>query len=59
MSEVIYLKDILLKKTAKATKKTTSTTASGRPKLKPFKYGKALKSSLIEKNKQKEDRNGG
>jgi hypothetical protein len=52
MSEVIYLRDILpAKRTAKKAKKKSS----GRPKLKPFRYEKALKSFLIEKEK-KEDR---
>jgi hypothetical protein len=52
MSEIIYLKDILLAKVcAKKRKKATTT---GRPKLRPFKYEKPMKSSLVER-KKKED----
>jgi hypothetical protein len=52
MSEIIYLKDILLAKiSAKKKKKSTV----GRPKLKPFKYERVMKSSLVERTK-KEDR---
>lgn len=47
MSEIIYLKDILL---ATAKKKKSK---SGRPKLKPFKYDKKSKSSMAERNKKK------
>jgi hypothetical protein len=51
MSEIIYLKDILLAKiAAKKEKKTTVR----RPRLKPFKYEKIIKSFLVEKEK-KED----
>ena len=54
MSKIIYLKDILLAKPEKNTKKII-----GRPKLKPFKpksqvRASLLKSSLVEK-KRKED----
>ncbi|MDR1982212.1 MAG: hypothetical protein LBQ08_00205 [Holosporaceae bacterium] len=52
MSEIIYLKDILL---AKAVVKKEKKTTASRPKLKPFKYEKIMKSFLIEKEK-KEDR---
>ncbi|MDR2794308.1 MAG: hypothetical protein LBB12_00850 [Holosporaceae bacterium] len=51
MSEIIYLKDILLATAKKKDKKSKS----GRPKLKPFKYDKKLKSSLVEKNKNKDE----
>jgi hypothetical protein len=51
MSEIIYLKDILL---AEATAKKEKKTVVTRAKLKPFKYEKTIKSSLIEKRK-KED----
>ncbi|MDR0753306.1 MAG: hypothetical protein LBE95_01415 [Holosporaceae bacterium] len=53
MSEIIYLKDLLLTKAA--TKKERKKNASPRAKLKPFKYEKVIKSFLIEKEK-KEDR---
>jgi hypothetical protein len=49
MSEIIYLKDILLANMRK--KKTKATTI--RRKLKPF-NGNSLKSSMVEK-KQKEE----
>ncbi|MDR2107520.1 MAG: hypothetical protein LBO73_03300 [Holosporaceae bacterium] len=52
MSEIIYLKDILLAKSSTKKKKRTTV---GRPKLKPFKYERIMKSFLIEKEK-KEDR---
>ncbi|MDR1560850.1 MAG: hypothetical protein LBS23_00645 [Holosporaceae bacterium] len=51
MSEIIYLKDVLLAKTDKNKEKKT---AIGRPKLKPFKYDRTMKSSLVER-KKKED----
>jgi hypothetical protein len=51
MSEIIYLKDILL---AKAAVKKEKKTTARRPKLKPFKYEKVMKSFLVEKGK-KED----
>jgi hypothetical protein len=51
MSEIIYLKDILL--TGIATKKTKKT-AITRTKLKPFEHEKTIKSSLIEKRKRKD-----
>jgi hypothetical protein len=51
MSEIIYLKDILL---AKVCAKKRKKAAPGRPKLRPFKYEKSMKSSLVER-KKKED----
>jgi hypothetical protein len=51
MSEIIYLKDILLAKAASRKEKKNA----ARTKLKPFKYEKVMKSFLIEK-KKKEDR---
>ncbi|MDR2682178.1 MAG: hypothetical protein LBB29_04000 [Holosporaceae bacterium] len=52
MSEIIYLKDILLVKAKEKNKKAKS----GRPKLKPFKYDRKIKSSLVEKNKKKDEK---
>ena len=49
MSEIIYLKDIMQ---AKATTKKEKESAV-RTKLKPFKYEKIMKSSLVEKRKKK------
>jgi hypothetical protein len=51
MSEIIYLKDILPRKSRQ---KKIGKTVGGRPKLKPFKYEKIMKSSLMERRK-KED----
>lgn len=51
MSEIIYLKDVLIAKAKKKNKKTTSS----RPKLKPFKYDKIKEASLI--NREKKDSN--
>jgi hypothetical protein len=48
MSEIIYLKDIISNKTN--TKKKIKKNVS-RPRLKPPKYEKMLKASLIEKEK--------
>ena len=52
MSEIIYLKDILPRKSRP--KKATKSTGTCRSKLKPFKYEKIMKSSLWERRK-KED----
>ncbi|MDR2067750.1 MAG: hypothetical protein LBP41_02050 [Holosporaceae bacterium] len=49
MSEIIYLKDVLL---AKICAKKGRRTTTGRPKLKPFKYEKPMKSSLVERKKK-------
>ncbi|MDR2724292.1 MAG: hypothetical protein LBB25_03780 [Holosporaceae bacterium] len=51
MSEIIYLRDILL---AKAVAKKEKKNSVNRARLKPFKYEKIIKSFLIEKTK-KED----
>ncbi|MDR2645816.1 MAG: hypothetical protein LBC04_01385 [Holosporaceae bacterium] len=51
MSEIIYLKDILL---AEAVTKKEKKNAATRAKLKPFKYEKTIKSSLIEKRKRED-----
>ncbi|MDR3151655.1 MAG: hypothetical protein LBT67_02255 [Holosporaceae bacterium] len=51
MSEIIYLKDILLVKTAKKNKKSSS--HSRRNPLKAQEQRKTLKSSLVEKNEGK------
>jgi hypothetical protein len=48
MPKIIYLKDILLAKVEKKNKKE-------RPKLRPFRHEALLKSSLVRKNKKKED----
>ncbi|MDR3187501.1 MAG: hypothetical protein LBT63_03705 [Holosporaceae bacterium] len=52
MSEIIYLKDILLARVCSQRRKKR--TSSGRPKLKPFRYERTMKSSLVER-KKKED----
>lgn len=52
MSEIIYLKDILLAKARKKAKKTVSS----RPKLKPFKYEKIKESSLVKREKKDSNR---
>ena len=51
MSVIIYLKDVLATKN-NAIKKTVK--ISGRPKLKPFKAGKTLKSTLLKRVKKDE-----
>jgi hypothetical protein len=51
MSEIIYLKDLLQRK---SNTKKADKAVGGRPKLKPFKYEKVMKSSLVERRK-KED----
>ena len=48
MSEIIYLKDILLARLAKKPKKQVK-----RPRLKPFKYEK-MQAFLVEKHKKEE-----
>ena len=54
MSNIVYLKDILLEKSNKKNNKSGK-----RPKLKPFKHDIPLKSSLIEKNKKKDEKQRG
>lgn len=51
MSKIIYLKDILLDRSKKTPKKVT-----GRPKLKPFKHDNKLRSSLVEKNTNSDEK---
>ena len=51
MSEIIYLKDVLLAKLAKKPKKNA--TNAKRPRLKPFKYEK-MQAFLVERSRKKE-----